>query len=72
VLFRKGNRFWRDFTEEYEGDLTNKISDKRGRKTFALTSGADEDRIGFAVKKGGRARKFKPTAPGDVAVIVVS
>ena len=72
VSFRKGGRFWRDHTQEYEGDLTDKISDKRGRKTFVLADGADKDRIGFAVRKGGRANKFKPVAPAEVAVVVVS
>ena len=40
VRFRKGLRFWRDHTQEYERDLTNKILDKRGRKTFVLEDGA--------------------------------
>jgi len=51
--------------------MTEKTEDKKGRKTFNLTSGDDPDRIGFAVAKGGRAKKFKPIMPAEVDVVIV-
>ena len=50
--------------------MTDRYEFKRGYKKFNLTTDAGSDRIGFAVRKGGRANKFKPVVPAYVDVTI--